>query len=288
MDVLDADDSERIAAMARRLRMTHPVVVPLVGGSRNRCYRLTDGPQDVVLRIAGANDAAYAVMRDTEARAQRLAAAHGLAPRLLLEDRDAGVSVMEYLRGPTWSRELAASPAGAARAGAWLARLHAIPVPPALRRVDFLESLEGYLRQLGSTAAGERCLAEARRRSLRLARTLRSAFCHNDLHHLNLLETAGGLMAVDWEYAGVGNAALDLAGYVAYHDLEPGAAGRLLAAYGSGARPPEPGEIDAARWLFEAVWWAWLELKRALDGGEPDDAGRTRCRLEARLDLRAG
>ena len=287
MDAPDADDSERIAAMARRLRMTRPAVVPLVGGSRNRCYRLTAGAQDVVLRIAGANDAAYAVARDAESLAQRLAAAHGLAPRLLLEDCDAGVSVMEYLQGPTWSRELAASPAGAARVGAWLARLHAIPVPPALRRVDFLESLEGYLRQLGPTAAGERCLAEAKRRSLRLVRTPCGAFCHNDLHHLNLLETARGLMAVDWEYAGVGDAVLDLAGYMAYHDLEAGAVGHLLAAYGSGARPPEPGEIDEARWLFEAVWWAWLELKRAIDGDEPGDARRTRCRLEARLDLYA-
>lgn len=278
----DARDLERIASAARACGMDQPVVEPLFGGTRNRCYRLAGAGRDVVVRIAGDHDEAYAVARQSEARAQQLAAAHGLAPRLLYEDLVAGVMVMDYVPGPVWDRARARSPAGATRAGDWFRRLHAIEVPADVREVDFLASLSGYCGQLDGDSP-RRLLEVARRRIVAPGDAQARRFCHNDLHHLNLVESAAGVLALDWEYAGIGDPLMDLAGFAAYHDLDDVGVRALLDAYaGAGV---DIGWLEDARWLFEAVWWAWLELKRRLDGSENGDSGEARSRLAVRLGL---
>lgn len=276
-------DRRRIEDAARRLGMSDPAVTALRGGSRNRCYRLVEGSRAVVLRVAADDDHTYSVDRDAELLAHRLAAAHGLAPGLLLDDREARFIVMEHLPGPVWSREFAATPAGAARLGEWLGRLHDIVPPVGLRRVDFAAVLGDYCRRLGSGPLVPRLSQQASRIAGTLPAPGHEAFCHNDLHHLNLVEAAGRLFVIDWEYAGAGQPVMDLAGYVAYHELTPPAIEALIAGYGN--RQPRPGmeSLLRARWLFEAVWWAWLELMRRDGAVEPAESAATRRRLEARL-----
>lgn len=276
-------DRSRILGAARRLGMLDPTVTALQGGSRNRCYRLVEGSRDVVLRIAADDDATYSVDRDAELLAHRLAAAHGLAPGLLLDDREARFIVMEHVPGPVWSREFAASPSGAARLGEWLGRLHDIVPPAGLRQVDFAAVLDGYCRSLGPGPIVSRLAQQASGIARALQPAGRAVFCHNDLHHLNLVEAPGQLYAVDWEYAGAGQAVMDLAGYVAYHELAPPAIEALIAAYDTQQPRPVVESLLRARWLFEAVWWAWLELMRRAAAVEPDQAAATRRRLEVRL-----
>jgi len=276
-------DAPLIAEAACALGMDNPAVTALSGGSRNRCYRLAQGPLDVVLRIAGDGDATYAVERGAELLAQRTAARQGLAPRLLLEDPERGYVVMEHLSGPVWTRAWAASPAGASRLGEWLGRLHAVAVPPGLRRISFVEVLDDYCARLApglpAAALADRCAELAHAFEPPAAPVL----CHNDLHHRNLVESAGRLCAVDWEYAGAGDPVMDLAGYVAYHDLSGDATRSLLAAYAAHGYAPTRESLSQARWLFEAVWWAWLELLRRETCAEPPELAATRAGLERRL-----
>lgn len=277
-------DRSRILGAARRLGMPDPVVSALHGGSRNRCYRLVDGSRDVVLRIAAEDDETYSVDRDAELLAHRLAAAHGLAPALLLDDREARFIAMEHLPGPVWSRAFAASPAGAARLGEWLGRLHDIVPPDGLRRVDFTAVLGDYCRRLGSGPLVAKLAQQASGIARALQPAGREVFCHNDLHHLNLVEAPGRLFVIDWEYAGAGQAVMDLAGYVAYHELEPPAVEALIAAYGNRQPRPAMDSLRRAHWLFEAVWWAWLELMRRAAPDEPAELAAKRRRLEVRLE----
>lgn len=287
MPALELADRSRIQGAARRLGMPDAAVTALQGGSRNRCYRLVQGARDVVLRIAAGDDATYSVDRDAELRAHRLAAAHGFAPELLLDDREARVIAMEHVPGPVWSRELAASPAGAARLGEWLGRLHDIVPPAGLRRVDFAAVLDDYCRRLGSGPVASSLAQQAPGIARAWQPAGRAVFCHNDLHHLNLIEGPGRLLAIDWEYAGAGEPVLDLAGYVAYHELAPPAIESLVAAYATWQPRPAMESLLRARWLFEAVWWAWLELMRRTAAAEADQAAATRRRLEARLEQAA-
>jgi hypothetical protein len=59
----------------------------------------------------------------------------------------------------------------------------------------------------------------------------------------------------------------------------------LLEAYGEGRAPPSAPGLADARWLFEAVWWAWLELHRRLRPEEPAELRDARQRLAARLEV---
>jgi hypothetical protein len=76
---------------------------------------------------------------------------------------------------------------------------------------------------------------------------------------------------------------MDLAGYVAYHDLPEPAVQALLEAYGAHRPSCSRRDLDRARWLFEAVWWAWLELRRQREGSEPIAMCGVRDRLLGRL-----
>jgi thiamine kinase len=278
-------DRQLVESLCGRLGLVDPSVTPLEGGSRNRSYRLADGRQDLVLRVDGEHDEAYAVTREAEYAAQRHAARHGLAPSLRLAGK--GWSITEFVPGPPWSREHAASAAGAARAGEWLARLHALPVPAGLPTVRFLASLGSYANQLGDTDATGRIVEKGRRMARDLGEVT-PVLCHNDLHHLNLIDSPRDLLAIDWEYAGAGDPRLDLAGYVAYHDLARPAVAALLESYAAHRSPCSLEELERARWLFESVWWAWLELRRELEGGEPEVLALARRRLLRRLTGSSG
>ena len=277
---LPQDDRALVGEVCARLGLAGASVMALEGGTRNRSYQLADGRQDVVLRVEGDHDGSYAVTREAEYAAQRLASAHGLAPRLLLSAP--GYAVTEFVPGAPWSRDLAASPEGSALAGAWLARLHTLPVPADLRQVRFLSSLEAYVGQLQDAGPAQRLLESARRVALELG-DFTPVPCHNDLHHLNLIDAPAGVVAIDWEYAGAGDPRLDLAGYVAYHDLPEPALKSLLDAYAARRPRCARADLDRARWLFEAVWWAWLELRRQLEGREPAAVSVLRGRLLDRL-----
>jgi thiamine kinase len=280
LDDIPQADRRLVQSVCGRLGLVDPSVTPLAGGSRNRSYRLADGRQDLVLRVDGQHDESYAVAREAEYAAQRHAARHGLAPPLRRVGN--GWSITEFVPGPPWSRERAASTEGAARAGEWLARLHALPVPAGLPSVRFLSSLERYANQLGATDAMRRILEAGRRRARDLGEVA-PVLCHNDLHHLNLIESPRGVLAIDWEYAGAGDPRLDLAGYVAYHDLARPAVAALLESYAAHRSPCSLEALERARGLFEAVWWAWLELRRGLEGAEPEVLARARRRLLRRL-----
>ena len=281
MDAVPRADLALVEDLRARLGLGPGPVTPLQGGSRNRSYRLSDGRRDVVLRVDGAHDDSYAVAREAEQAAQQLAAAHGLAPHLLLVGD--GHAVSEFVPHPPWSRDHARSLAGAGEAGDWMARLHDLPLTGRLRRVSFLASLEAYAGQLPDAPGVPGLLRRGRRVATALGEFV-PALCHNDLHHLNLIGSGAGLMAVDWEYAGVGDPRLDLAGYVAYHELGDAATDALSGAYDAHRGGFPRGELAQARWLFEAVWWAWLELRRRIEGGEPDDIARQRARLQERLE----
>jgi len=277
------NDAVRLAEIAVRLGMPGAQVQRLEGGARNRNYLLEHELGRIVVRFAGSHDADYSVLRDAEWLAQEAAASQALAPRVLARLSDEGVLVSEYVAGQPWSRGDARSAQAAKRIGAWLARLHAVVVPRALPVVDFAESLEHYLGQLPPGCLSTGLVEHARRITAGRAEFVATALCHNDLHHLNLIEAPAGIVAVDWEYAGRGAPLMDLAGYAAYHDLDTAATSALLDGYDVPGQAGRSAALADARWLFESVWLAWLELKRELDGGEADPDREERLRLGRRL-----
>jgi thiamine kinase-like enzyme len=91
---------------------------------------------------------------------------------------------------------------------------------------------------------------------------------HGDPVPENFLEVGGGMKLIDWEYAGMGDPAWDLA-YLAV-EAELDEAGADLAAYGDPA--PTPGRIAGFRLLAAALSGGW----RLLGGGELEPGGAER------------
>jgi thiamine kinase-like enzyme len=136
-----------------------------------------------------------------------------------------------------------------------------------VREVDLRKTFEGYVATLTAHGAGgELVSATLQRRAAELVTLLRRnahpALCHNDVHHLNIVDGAG-LRMIDWEYAGLGEPLFDLASVCVYHRYARAERAALLAAY-AGALD---ARLDAALWLFEYIRDLWLAVRAYADRG---------------------
>lgn len=273
-----------IAAIAAELGLDRPVVTVLAGGLVNRTLRLQDARQDVVLRFAGAQAAGLGVDRDSEGTMLRLAAAAGLAPELVVTRPQQGVLVTRHVAGHVLSRDDARAPQMLARIGEWLARLHALPLPAGLVPIDIAARAAGYLERLQAQASTP-MLRDLAVRLGRIREELppprRLVPCHHDLHHLNLVDTGTRLVALDWEYAGPGDPAADLAACICYQDLDWRQQQLLLGAYGGDIRQ-FTNRLAPLCWVFDCLCHGWMELA-SLQGlaADPEQRSRLLARLMA-------
>jgi aminoglycoside phosphotransferase (APT) family kinase protein len=191
------------------------------------------------------------------------------------------VLVLEHVAGRVWSRADARSPRGLRFVGPRLRGLHALPLAPGLRTVAVDAAIARYLAVPppdGGPLPRERLAAHA-------ARVLAdhvprgAAFCHHDLHHLNVVEPAAGPpVFLDWEYAGAGDPWLDLAAYCAYHDLDADARRVLLDAYGD-ADGDSRHRLDGAIAAFDCLQALWYDAADGWRALPPDRRDALLARL---------
>jgi aminoglycoside phosphotransferase (APT) family kinase protein len=271
-----------IEAAIAALGLDRPDITELTGGVANRSFRLRDARHDYVLRIAGPSTPGLGACRASELATQRIAARAGLAPGIVLVDRERDFIVTHYANGRVPDRIDLRDPPLLGRVGAWIARLHALAPPPGLAVVDFGDRASGYLALLGSQveqAHIARIARELERRRAELPSPARLAACHHDLHHRNFVDAGDRLVAVDWEYAGPGDPAADLASCIGYHDLDAGRVGLLLEGYGVDNAALR-ARIEVLGWIFDCLWFGWNAVA-ALAGHESDPEFQDR--LAARL-----
>ena len=276
------ENAHAIAAASRALGLAHPDVTPLEGGVANRSYRLREGPRDFVLRIAGDAAAGLGASRQSEIAMQALAAGAGLAPPVVLADPGLGYVVSEFAAGLAPSAEAMRERPTLRRVGAWFGRLHALDPPAGVAAVDFGERAAGYLARVGGHDPDgfiRRLQRELERRRDGLPSPTRLAPCHHDPHRRNFLDDGTQIRAIDWEYAGPGDPAADLAACAGYHALEETAIEALFEGYG-GASTALRARVAALAWIFDCLWYGWNAV--ADRGGLAPDPGE-QSRLAARL-----
>lgn len=276
-----------IAASARALGLEHPEVTPLEGGVANRSYRIRAGPREFVLRVPGEAARGLGASGRSELAMQALAAQAGLAPRIVLAGPGGEWVVSEFADGHTPSARAMQELSTLRRTGAWFARLHALEAPPGLAVVDFGERAAAYLERVAPQDPDGR-IARLRRELMRrraaLAPPARIAPCHHDPHRRNFVDDGARILAVDWEYAGPGDPAADLAACAGYHALDAGAIDALLEGYGEAgagaAGVALRARMAALAWIFDCLWFGWNAAAAGL-GLSPDAVEQ--CRLAARL-----
>jgi Ser/Thr protein kinase RdoA (MazF antagonist) len=279
--VSTAAQDRAIARVSRELGLERPEITALDGGGASHAWRLRDGTRDLVVRFRGTAAARLGASVASEAAMQSLAAEAGLAPRVVLADPEGGVLVSEFVEGQAPGRPAMHDPALLARIGAWCARLHALTAPAGLPTIDFGARAAGYLSRIargGDASTVARLEQALARRRAAVVPPARIAPCHHDLHRRNLLDDGLRLFAIDWEYAGPGDPAADLAACAGYHALDDAAVGALVAGYGGG--PELRARVESLAWIFACLWYGW-NAAAARHGIVVDEGEQSR--LAARL-----
>jgi thiamine kinase len=247
-------------------------VEPIEGGLSNRAWRLDAAGGAWFARLGHPGAASLGVDRASECVLLRAAAAAGLSPEVLACEPATDLLVIRFVGGASWQAADVPVEANLRRVAALLRRLHALPVPAGVQTVSYSQQARRLAAGLPTLADEEILHERAERVFTRLdGRGFTPALCHHDLHHLNLLDDGRRLWLVDWEYGGLGDPLMDLAGFLAMHELAPAPTEFFLEAYGV-LPPAERTLVEAARWVFDYVQWLWYRRRfpdGAAAGGEP-------------------
>jgi 4-methylaminobutanoate oxidase (formaldehyde-forming) len=200
---------------------------PLGGGITNRNFKVVARGDVCVLRIGGNDTHLLGIDRTVERAAAEAAAALGIGPEVVAFLEPEGYLVTRYVEGETGRIDIA-------EAAALLRRLHSGPaIPGRFDPFRVVASYEQIATQRGAPVPSG--YAHARETADAIERRLGArprVPCHNDLLAGNFIHDGSRAWIVDWEYAGMGDPAFDLANFAVNNELDDEGDRTLLAAYG--------------------------------------------------------
>lgn len=231
-----------------------PSIAHCPGGRTNQNFRVEAGGRTFFARV-GTDLPHHFLTRENEARSYRLAAAAGVAPPLIFSGQ--GILVTDFVRGRTLRHDQPTGDGDLLLIADALRRVHAAPVPADLHRFDPVAICRGYLAGLPESA-----MQPSRRRSLesalgRAPRLEARSLIHADLIAENVIVHDGRAYIVDWEYAGLGDPAVDLAQVVVLFELGERQAAILLERHGG----IDPATVHALRPILAAREVLWCEAQ---------------------------
>jgi len=240
----------------------------LDGGLSNTTWLLDNGAAQAVLKFDAEPRGLPYRTRVDEARLQSLAAAAGLATRVLhVED---GLLLSEYVAGEVWCGQSFRDTGRLEQLADALLRLHALPSSGIV--FNALQASRYYADRIhGSATLVAQCVSVAER--VGAPQELR--FCHNDLVAENILWTSG-VRFLDWEFAGDNDPLFDLATIIEHHELSETLSLHLLDAYFDGEGATKWHDLERQRRLYIALLWLWLASR---PDSTPDELDRVAERV---------
>ena len=228
------------------------VIEALTAGRSNTSVTVGDGEGQWVVRIDGMDPAQLGLHRNAEWRCLMNAAAAGLSPQPVYRNPDLGVLVCEY-HAPDGH-----PPTGLEAVAALLREIHRLPAIH--HRLDPLARGRLYT----GLAGGGGLPAELVQACDRLQETPASlCLCHNDLLRANRLSSGGEMLALDWEYAAMGDPLFDLAVVIEGDGLDEAAA---LALHGEWLQrlptPVEKRRLADQRQVYRSLAELWERIPR--------------------------
>ena len=198
-------------------------------GITNHNFKVVAGGEAFVVRIAGNDTELLGIDRRSELDASLAAAELGIGPEVITFLEPEGSLVTRFIVGEVGRFELA-------EAARLLRRFH--DARPIAGRFDSFRVVDSYARlaiergveppPLYGWARELAARIEARRGPVA------PRPCHDDLLPLNFVHDGERVRIVDWEYAGMGDPAFDLANFAVNNGLDEDGDRALLAAYGGG------------------------------------------------------
>jgi len=222
---------------ARDLKTT-----PLGGGITNQNFRVDANGESFVLRIGGADTELLGIDRRVEHAAHQAAARIGIAPEVVYFIEPEGYLVTRFLTARPIPRAEIGTRENIARVAAALKQIHALPALAAtFSPFRTIEDYAATAQTYGVAMPANFAWLKGRLREMEAAFARESfipRLCHNDLLNENFLDD-GNIRIIDWEYAGMGDVAFDLANFAAHHQLDEEQERILLEEYYR-PNPPAP------------------------------------------------
>jgi len=223
-------------------------VEPLGGGITNHNFKVQAGGETFVLRVGGKDTELLGIDRGVEREAAAVAAGLGIGPEVVAFVESEGLLVTRFIGG-----EVGRVTPG--EAATLLRRLHDGPaIPGHFNAFRVVEAYASTARELRVPLP--RGFDEAKETADNIEQR-RGAFerrpCHNDLLAANFIHDGERLWIVDWEYAGMGDPAFDLANFAVNSGLDEAGDEALLVAYRGG----DPAVHVLMRFMSdfrEAMW----------------------------------
>lgn len=271
------------------------IVRTLGGGLTNHSVLLQANTRQYVLRINAGNSDALDLNRAAEIEILNLAAQSNLAPTLVYADPEQNYLVTEYLEGFAWKNSQSATSPGLDQLATLLKSIHGLPTSPAVLEavLDVKQKAVNYWASIDETAAWAQPLQGLMANIETIIEAVSatkqpSCLCHNDLVPENLILKDQELLAVDWEYAAIGNPYFDLAVVVEEHKLDHQSTSRLLSLYhdGNDTSPEQRQQLHNHRVLYRYLDCLWYGVQLDRDNASVKQMDTRVEGLEALLHTR--
>ena len=185
---------------------------PISIGRTNRSYLVEASGRLYVLRINAPNSHILGIDRQREKTLVELASKYGIGPQVHFCSIEHGVLLTEFIEGRHWQPGDLKDPEKLDLLTRSMEVLHSLPVTPL--KFQYRLHAEHYWEQLLSHKPEQaNTLSGARDRVLGILdeTPARTCICHHDPIPANIVESAGKLFFLDWEYAAPGWSAFDYA-----------------------------------------------------------------------------
>jgi len=241
-----------------------------LGGLTNENWKVEQGGEAFVLRIAGAGTEAY-IDRSNEEINARAAAAAGVGAEVLHCDPASGVMLTRYLPGmvtmtPALFRDRPGSPARAALA---LRRMHTSGQRFAKRFELFamIDDYKAHLAKLGAALPDGYDAAVSQAGAVKAAleaAPVALAPCHCDPLCENFLDDGRTMRVVDWEYSGMNDPWWDLGDLAVEAGFDDAQERQMLEAYCDGSPPAwAVGRTVIYKAMCDLLWTLWGLIQHA-------------------------
>jgi thiamine kinase-like enzyme len=238
----------------------------LDGGLTNRNYRVTSpaGAQ-FVARFSSRKSSLLAIDRQAEYRNSVIAAAAGVAPRVVEFAPDDGVLLVEWITGRTFGDADLDDEGNLAQVGALCRRLHGAPrfatdfdITAVQRR--YLSAVQEFGYRLPADYLTFEPIAGRIEKALR-ASALTPAPCHNDLLAANILDDGQRLWFIDFEYAGNNDPCFELGNLWSESALDIERLDHLVACYFGAPAPVQAARARLFATLAKYCWTLWASIQ---------------------------
>ncbi len=249
-------------------------IKPLTGGLTNQNFLVSVGARRYVARLAGQSSELLAIDRQAEYRNSLSAADTGIAPSVIDFQPETGVLVVDFLTGRTLGEADVRNAQMVDRIADACRTLHG-----AARFVsdfDMFALQQRYLdtvRGLGLRLPDRYLDFMPQVAELRSVLTITAAQtvpCHNDLLAENVIEDAGRLWFIDFEYSGNNDPCFELGNIASESHLPPEALVALTDRYFGRHDPMLIARTQLQSVMSQYGWTLWGVIQQAASGLEVD------------------